>query len=137
MNLPLRFSQSANLDPPGNDPQITVQRRGTLALNPAAFEALDSPTAVELLFDADSRIVGLRASTTTAANAYPVRGAGAPATRYLIAGAGFTNHHAIDTDVARTWHATLQDDVLCIDLKAASIEPIQDQRGKQLELCTD
>ncbi len=128
---PSLLSQSANLEPSETRPQITVQRRGTLALNPAAFEVLSSPAAVELLFDADCQIVGLRASATTAVNAYPVRGVGQPATRYLIAGAAFTKYYGIAADIARTWYATLQDAILCIDLKTAGIELSGDQRDAQ------
>jgi hypothetical protein len=125
-----RHAPSAKLDP-DTRPQVTVQRRGTLALNPAAFRVLRSPAAVELLFEPLRRIVGLRASTTTASNAYPVRGVGKPATRYLIAGAAFTRYYGIDTDVARTWYATLQDSILCIDLNTASTVPRRDQRTAQ------
>lgn len=109
-----------HLEPSESRPQITIQRRGTLALNCAAFEVLRSPAAVELLFDADRQIVGLRASATTAVNAYPVRGVGKPASRYLIAGAAFTKYHGIATDMARSWYANLQDAILCIDLTTAA-----------------
>ncbi len=108
--------------PSTSPPQITIQRRGTLAINCAAFEALGSPAAVELLFDVDHRILGLRAIATTDANGYPVRGAGTPSTRYLIAGAAFTKYHNIATEMARRWYAELDDDVLFIDLTTPCVE---------------
>lgn len=119
-----------HLEPSESRPQITIQRRGTLAINSAAFEALSSPAAVELMFDADRQIVGLRASAATAVNAYPVQGLGKPPHRYLIAGAAFTKYHGIATDIGRSWYANLQDAILCIDLTTAGIELSRDQRAR-------
>ncbi len=42
------------------DPWVTIQKRGTLSLNRAAYVMLGSPGAVELLYDTEDQIVGLR-----------------------------------------------------------------------------
>ena len=55
------------------DPRITIHKRGTISLNRSAFAALGSPDAVELLFDRQRSIVGLRAVDQKADNAYLVR----------------------------------------------------------------
>src|SRR5438128_1774301 len=42
------------------EPMFTLQARGLLSLNSAVFRALGEPEAVELLYDANLRIIGLR-----------------------------------------------------------------------------
>lgn len=109
-------------EPSQSRPHITIQRRGTLAINRAAFEVLGFPAAVELLFDPDRRILGMRTVPTTAVNAYPVRGLGAAPTRYLIAGIAFTKYHNITTDIAQRWYAKLDEGILFIELATAGVE---------------
>jgi hypothetical protein len=110
-------------------PQITIQRRGTLSINRAAFEALGSPLAVELLFDASNQILGLRATSVDAERAYPVRGVGKTPTRYLIAGTAFTKHHHIPTEVSRRWYAEVDGEILFIDLRTEGTEVTSNRRG--------
>ena len=106
----------------GSPPQITIQQRGTLAINGAARDVLGRPAAVELLFDAGRSMLGLRPVADTAANAYPLRGAGGAPGRYLIAGRAFTEYHDIATDVTRRWDAECQGDVLFVDLTTPGVE---------------
>ena len=49
------------LVPLKRQPSVTIQKRGTISLNKAAEVALDCPKTVELLYDAERRVVGLRA----------------------------------------------------------------------------
>ncbi len=105
------------LVPLGKRPYLTIQKRGIISLNQAAFLALGSPETVELLFDAHQRILGLRAVDAMIEHAYPVRRVGIGATSYVIAARAFTKHYRIDTAVSRRWPATLDTGVLCIDLK--------------------
>jgi hypothetical protein len=96
---------------------VTIQKRGTISMNRAAYVALDSPDTVELLYDLADRVVGLRAVDHLVEHAYPVRSVGADGSSYLIAGTAFTKYYGIDTEVSRRWPAELQDGVLCVDLK--------------------
>jgi hypothetical protein len=105
------------LVPLGKRPFVTIQKRGTISMNKAAYVALGSPQTVELLFDSDERMVGLRPVEFMTEHAYPVRGVGQEPTSYLIAGRAFTKHYEIDTTVSRRWPAELVDDVLSVDLK--------------------
>jgi hypothetical protein len=105
------------LVPLGKRPFVTIQKRGTISMNKAAFVALGEPDTVELLFDSDERIVGLRGVAHLAEHAYPVRGVGGDPTSYLVAGTAFTKHYGIDTTNSRRWPAELVDDILRVDLK--------------------
>lgn len=82
------------------EPMFSVQTRGNISLNRAAFEALGEPASVTLLFDREAGVVGLRKAPRTHQNAYPVRKQQA-ARSYLIAAQGFTSYYGIPTDVSR------------------------------------
>jgi hypothetical protein len=83
-----------------DDPMFTVQKRGLISLNLAAFKALGEPAAVALLFDADEGIVALRKVPRTHPNAYHVRKQG-QSQSYLVAGQGFASFNKIDTELSR------------------------------------
>jgi hypothetical protein len=102
-------------------PAVTIQRRGNISVNRAAYEALGKPEAVELLYDPDEKIVGFRPIPTTKDHAYPMRPQGQKEIGpYLVAGMAFTKYYGIDTTVARRWPAEMQGDILCVDLKQES-----------------
>src|SRR5215472_13936598 len=54
-------------------PRFTLQARGLLSFNQAAFVALGQPTAVALLYDSDEHIIALRKVEQGHPNAYTVR----------------------------------------------------------------
>jgi hypothetical protein len=83
-----------------DDPMFTVQKRGLISLNQAAFKALGEPAAVALLFDGDEGIVALRKVPRTHPNAYHVRKQG-QSQSYLVAGQGFASFNKIDTEMSR------------------------------------
>lgn len=114
--------------PLSKEPFITIQRKGILSLNASAFALLGSPPAVELLYDPDENIVGLRAIDVAAAHAYPVRPTGANEHTYLVSGSAFTNHYNISTDRTTRRAAKLHDDVLCIDLNEAGTSVTSNRR---------
>jgi hypothetical protein len=106
--------------PLGAKPSVTVQRKGILSFNQAAYDAMGSPKAVELLYDREARIIGIRAAADPQADhAYTPRGAvnkdNGP---YLVSGTAFVHHYGIDVTSSRRYHATVEDGVLCIDLKS-------------------
>lgn len=110
-------------------PIVAIQKRGILSLNQAAFEALSSPPAVELLFDRESRMVGLRGVDTAAPHAYTVRKQPG-ANTYVVSAKSFVKAYDIPTDVTRRYRADFADGVLSIDLRKAGLE-IQSRRRKQ------
>lgn len=103
-------------------PAITIQKRGALSLNPAAFEALGSPSHVELLYDRDERLVGIRRAEEATPHAYAVRGVGKNAATRVVSGKAFLSYYGIPRGVARRWTAEERDDMLVIDLKQPGTE---------------
>ncbi|MGQ4818130.1 hypothetical protein ACQ1ZK_13345, partial [Enterococcus faecium] len=100
-------------------PSVTIQKRGLISLNRAAFALMGEPEAVELLYDRDEKIVGLRPVGEVSAHSYPLR----PQSNkqdsgpLMVGGTAFTQYYGIDTTVSRRWVPTLVDGVLCVDLK--------------------
>lgn len=99
-------------------PTLTIQKRGLLSMNRAAYEMMDSPDAVELLWDADRRVIGLRSAPVDGPNSYPVRAQSADSSKgpLLIAGSLFTRFIGLDTSEAKRWVPQMEQGVLCVDL---------------------
>lgn len=99
-------------------PTATIQKRGLISLNRAAFALIDSPEAVELLWDEDRRIIGIQPAPLQSPNAYPARPQSSASNKgpVLIAGNLFTRFIGLDTSEARRWVPTVEGDVLCIDM---------------------
>jgi hypothetical protein len=83
-----------------DDPMFTLQRRGLISLNEAAFKALGEPATIVFLYDADEDIVALRKVPRTYANGYHVRKQ-ANSRSYLVAAQGFTSFYDIKTDMPK------------------------------------
>ncbi len=106
---------------PDKDPLITIQKKGIFSLNQIAYEALGKPEAVELLYDRDARIIGLRKVDASVQHAYRVRPFGSGAT-WLVSGTAFTKYYEIDLSVPIRYTARKERDMLVIDLKDAGIK---------------
>lgn len=104
--------------PTSSVPAVTIQKRGNISLNKAAYKLMGSPEGVELLWDAENRTIGLRGAALTSPNAYPARPQSSNSDRgpYLIAGAMFMRYIGEDVSVARRWVPELVDDILCVNL---------------------
>jgi len=116
-------------------PSVTVQRRGLISLNRAAWKLLDDAAFVELLFDPQERVIGLRPTSETNPNAYPVRPQGSNANSdkgpVLIAGQLFTKYYGIDTEQAMRYVGPqVQDGILCVDLKSEG-QKVTSNRNKK------
>jgi hypothetical protein len=99
-------------------PAATIQKRGLISLNRAAFALIDGAKAVELLWDPDRRVIGFRPCALDSPNAYPVRPQSSKTDKgpVLIAGNLFTRYIGLDTSEARRYKPQLEDGILCIDL---------------------
>jgi hypothetical protein len=119
-------------------PYVTIQKRGTLSLNSAAYEALDSPDAVELLYDRATHRVGIRKVSPEVEHAYQVRPNGTKARSFLVAGSAFTQYYGIETGVARRWPAEGTDGeaMIVIDLRKPGTE-IVSNRNKARRVSED
>lgn len=108
--------------PSTGEPAVTIQKRGALSLNTAAYEALGSPKHVALLYDRDEQLMGMRKVNATTPHAYVVRGVGNNQATHVVSGKAFLSYYEIPRDVARRWTAKVEDDVLVIDLKQPGFE---------------
>jgi hypothetical protein len=120
-------------------PYATIQKRGTVSLNKAAHHLLGSPEAIELLYDAESRVIGFRTVETSVEHAYTVRSMGGAsrsdtaATTYMISGTAFFNYYEIDTSEARRYPVELVDGILCLDLKREGTVVTSNRLGRAKE----
>lgn len=111
------------------EPAVTIQRRGTMSLNAPAFDALEAPKYLELLFDRDEMLIGLRKAGPEVPHAYLVRPLGKGGTTHMVSGTAFLAYYGIKFDTARRWIARMQDDMLVIDLKQPGAE-VTGNRGR-------
>jgi hypothetical protein len=124
-------SFSRRMMPLKAQPLVTIQKRGAISLNRSAFAALGSPDAVELLFDRDASLVGLRPIDARAENAYQVRPASGTASGpWVVSAMAFTKFYEIDTTQTRRWTAYLQDGVLCADLTCPGLAVTSNRAGR-------
>jgi hypothetical protein len=96
-------------------PLVTIQKKGVMALNVAAFEALGSPQAVELLYAPKAKTIGIRAADPALPHTYNLRQPKVSQTR-LVAAVAFLNHYEIRVEATERYPATMMGDVLAIDL---------------------
>ena len=102
-------------------PFVTLQKRGTMSFNKSAHVAMGSPEAIELMYDAEEQVIGVRGVDPRAEHAYPIRETN-NSTSFVVSGRAFTQYYHIDTDVSRRYPAEINDGVLCIDLKVPGTE---------------
>lgn len=113
--------------PSTKTPFVTVQKSGVLSLNAAAHHMINKAETVELLFDRDARIIGLKPAERSA-RSYEFRRTGKSG-QVVVAAMAFTQHFEIDTTVSRRWTPYVEDGILCIDLNRPHTE-IQGNRTK-------
>ena len=93
---------------------VSIQKRGVISINRAAYTLMGTPECVELLYR-DNGVVGIRGVGDDMPHGYAVRGAGRSAGTgpVMVAGSAFTAFYDIDTTVSRRYPARLDDGVLC------------------------
>lgn len=111
-----------NRMPSTQTPAVTIQKRGALSLNVAAFEALGSPKHVVLFYDRQTKRIGIRKASASTPHAYIVRGVGNNQATHVVSGKAFLSYYDIPRDVARRWPAEMRGDMLVIDLKQPGTE---------------
>lgn len=121
--------------PLGKAPSVTIQKRGLFSLNRAAHALIGEATTVELLYDREERVIGLRPVREDAPHAYVLRPQSSTKNTgpLLLAGTAFTTFYHIDTTVTRRWTPTVKDGILCIDLKEPGVEIIGNRRSRKAE----
>lgn len=101
---------------PSGEPLITIQKKGIFSLNRAAYEALGTPDAVELLYDRGARLIGIRKVSKSVGHAYTVRAFGKSGMSWLVTGTAFLNYYDIAARDPVRRHARVEKDMLIIDL---------------------
>ena len=101
-------------------------------MNAAAYEAMGAPEAVELLYDRQKSLVGVRAVSPDVGHAYPVR-AGANSKSFLISGRTFTRYYDISTEVARRWAVQPEEGLIIVDLNEEGTEVTSNRSRKPQE----
>ena len=104
-------------------PFVTIQKKGVISLNRAAFEALDSPEFVELLFDSDAHLVAMRQVESSIEHAYQVRAPVENHATWLISGGAFISYYEIDNSKSVRRAARMEGDLLIIDLNDPHVDP--------------
>lgn len=112
-------------------PSLTIQKRGLISINRAAYRLLGDPVAVELMWDKERQLVGLRSVPIESPNAYPVRPQASNSTTgpLLIAGNLFTRYIGLDTTEAHRWVPRLEDGILVVDLSTPGGKVHTNRRG--------
>lgn len=103
--------------PLAKEPYATVQKKGIISLNAPAHQLLGGPRAVELLYDADEQLIGLRPVDQSVEHAYLIRGEPGQATSFLLSGTAFVKHYGIDVSQSVRRPVKMIDGMLVIDLK--------------------
>ncbi|WP_156935115.1 hypothetical protein [Pseudonocardia spinosispora] len=111
------------------NPTAVLQKTGVLSLNKSAQVALGEPEAVELLFDPEAEIIGLRPVSADKLNAYPLRPQRPEVGPYLVAATAFTKYYKIDTSVSRRYVTSMDEGILCIELKGESTAVSSNRSG--------
>lgn len=112
-------------------PSVTIQKRGLMSLNRAAYQLIGSPDAVELLWDRERKLIGIRPADIASPDGYPARAQSATSNRgpILVAGSMFTRFIELDTSRAKRWVPRLDDGILCIDLNVEGQPVSSNRRG--------
>lgn len=98
-----------------NGLHVTLGRKCELLIGAAAFRKLGEPDAVVLLFDRDTRAVGVRPAHIRAENAFPTK-VKTRGSHRLVRAFRFCKHHGISVDrTARFRNAVIENGVLVLD----------------------
>lgn len=119
-------------------PTVTIQRRGLISMNRAAHGLIGAPDFVELLYEGERKIVGIRATTEDNPNAYPARPQSTANNKgpIMVAGTVFTRFYDIPTEESRRWVVYVEDDILCVDLMKESQRVTSNRSGRNAESAT-
>src|SRR6266404_7535387 len=78
-----------------NEPRVTLGQKGTFYLNGIAYQALGEPVAVEMLYDGNRRIIGLKPTNPAKRNAFVIKAHGKNGNYKRISAAAFCTHFRI------------------------------------------
>ena len=79
------------------EPRVTLGTKGSFYLNGHTYKALGRPGAVEMLYDGNRRIIGMRPTDPRKRNAFVIRQHGRTGNYKRISGSAFCQHFRINT----------------------------------------
>jgi hypothetical protein len=110
--------------------RASLNFRGVLTLNQVSFDALLQPKAVELMFDPDEGLIGLKPTSPEVRHAYPVRKQGANKS-YLIGAKAFCNFYGIGlSETVAFDEIKIQDGIMVLDLGKVTVVPTRQRQSK-------
>ena len=121
----------------GRRPNVTIQARGIISINQSAYERMGRPSFVDLMYDVDTKRVGI-VGTDDEQEGHRVRVADQKGASAIVSGTAFTNYYDIPNKKTLRWEPEFEGRMLIIDLKvpgkapgkrrqAASEEPNDDE----------
>ncbi len=123
-----KFSRSPQPQP--KETFVTLQKGGNFLMSRGAYEALDEPDHVVLLFDPDERVIGFRGTTADDPDGYPVhKHVSSPS--LVISGTRFRTYWGIHSEHSLRCAATMLGGVLTIDLKEAIELPTTERHHRR------
>ncbi len=99
------------------DPEVTIQRRGTMTMNRASAAALGHPEAIQLMYAEAERIIGLRAAELGSPRTFRLSPQGKGPAYYSTSGKSFMKRYGIAHEIATRYKARMSGDILLVDLK--------------------
>ncbi len=98
-------------------PEVTIQSKGAVSLNAAAARLLGDADAVEMLYDKEQQVVGIRPVPSQTAHAYPMRAVGPQGGTFVIACKAFFAYYGVPLGQPVRREVTMDNGVLILDLK--------------------
>lgn len=103
--------------------RASLNVRGVFTLNQLTYDEMGNPPAVELFYDKDERLIGLKPSTLEVPHAYKVRQQGKNKS-YLISARAYCGFFGIEIpQTIKFVGISMIADVLALDLKTAVAMP--------------
>lgn len=96
-------------------PRLTVQRKGNMGLNVAAYEALGSPARIMFRYDKVRRAFAIRPARPDEKGSYPVKKQQL-ANSYVLSAKSFTAYLGLNTDELKVYAPKVRDGMLIVDL---------------------
>lgn len=92
------------------DPVLTIGSDGKFQLNVAAWELLGGPRAVQLFFEENEDLIGIRPATEGNPDAYAVTNADKPNYKKVISSTSFCKYYKIDTEETSQYTVSFSDE---------------------------
>ncbi len=113
----------------GRTPNVTIQARGIISINQAAYARIGSPEFVDLLYDEDERLIGIRRAEDPE-DGHRVRVADQKGASAVVSGTAFTNYYGIPNEESLRWEPRIEDEMLIVDLNVPG-RPIGSRRTRK------